>query len=162
MKIQLDYKINIEVREGGKKKDALCVFYREFTKAEKKEYEELVRKFTGMFRKSQKISKKQATLNKKIELFENSNQNEKALECIEKLEELDEELEAIEDEIIEIAGGENENDFAEKSAKERFEIVVSGKDKEKLEQLAEIKGYVEIMSLLDKAKSELEKKQSGE
>ena len=162
MKIQLDYKINIEVMEGGKKKESLSVFYREFTKAEKKEHEELAKKFMKLYNKTQKIAKKQATLNKKIELLENSNQNEKALKCIDELEKLDEELEVLEEDINEIAGGEYENDFAEKSAKERFETVVSGKDKEKLKQLADIKGYVEIMNLLDVAKSELEKKQSGE
>jgi len=162
MIVQLDYKIDIEVKESNKTKEKLSVYYREFTKAEKKEYEDLVKKITKMFNKVQKLSKKQVTLNKKVELYENSNQDEKALECIDKLEELDVELEALEDEIVEISGGENQDAFAEKTAKDRFDKVVSGKDKEKLEQLVEIKGYVEIMKLLDTAKSELEKKQSGE
>jgi len=162
MKIQLDYKINIEVMEGGKKKGTLSVFYREFTKAEKRDHEELAKKFMNLFSRVQKIGKKQVTLNKKIELLENSNQNEKALKCIDELEKLDEELEVLEDDIKDVAGGEDENDFAEKAAKERFEILVSGKDKEKLEQLADIKGYVEIIKLLDVSKSELEKKQFGE
>jgi len=162
MKIQLDYKIDIEVREGGKKKEALSVFYREFTKSEKEEYKGIQKKFTKLFSKIQKISKKQATYNKRIELLEKSNQDEKALKCMDELEKLDEELEILEDEIKDIAGGEDEQDFSEKTAKDRFEKVVSGKDVEKLEQLAEVKGYVEIMKLLDVAKSELEKKQSGE
>jgi len=162
MKIQLDYKIDIEVTEGGKKKESISVFYREFTKSEKKQNDELSKKFINLFKKAQKIAKKQVTLNKKIELLENSNQNEKALDCIDELEKLDDELEAIEDEIKFISDGEDERDFAEKASKDRFQTVVSGKDVEKLEQLAEIKGYVEIMKLLDIAKSELEKKQFGE
>ena len=161
MKIQLDYKIDIEVKESNKLKEKLTIFFREFTQAEKKQHEVLRKKFEKIFKKAQKIGKKQSALEKKAELFELNENYEKALKCIEDKDKLDDELEELMDELDEIGGG-NQEDFAEKTAEDRFEKLVSGKDKEKLETYAQIKGYVALMRDLDLAKSELEKKQSGE
>jgi len=161
MKIQLDYKIDIEVRENNKVKDKLSVFYREFTKTEKKEHEELKNKFSKIFKKAQKIGKKQSSLNKKAELYELNEEYEKSLECINKKDTLEDELEDLLDELDEIGGG-NQEEFAEKIAKERFLTLVSGKDAEKLRQYAEIKGYASLMHDLDIAKADIEKKLSGE
>lgn len=161
MRINLDYKIDIEVQEGGKKKDKLSVFLREFTKAEKKEHEELRKKFERIFTKVQKIGKKQTVLQKKAELYELNEDYKSAIETVSKIEKLDAEIEVLIEELDEIGGG-NQDEFAENSAKDRFDALVSGKDKEKLKELAEIKGYSTIMRELDIAKSELEKKQYGE
>ena len=161
MKIQLDYKIDIEVQEGGKNKEKLSVFYREFTQKEKKENDVLKKRFEKIFKKAQKIGKKQNTLNEKTELYKLSSENLKALKSIEENEALEDELDDLMQELDEIGGG-NQDEFAEKTAQARFETLVSGKDKEKLEVYAEIKGYQALLRDLDKAKVELEKKQSGE
>jgi len=161
MKIQLDYKIDIEVRENNKVKDKLSVFYREFTKSEKKEHEEMKKRFSKIFKKAQKIGKEQASLDKRAQLHELNGDYEKSLKCIEKKDKLEEDLDVLLEELDEIGGG-NQDEFAENTAKERFFTLVSGKDAEKLQQYAEIKGYAALMRDLDIAKSELEKKLSGE
>ena len=161
MKIQLDYKIDIEIQEGGKAKEKLSIFLREFTQKEKKENDVLRKRFEKIFKKAQKIGKKQNTLNEKTELYKLSNENLKALKSIEENEALEDELDDLMQELDEIGGG-NQDEFAEKTAQARFETLVSGKDKEKLEVYAEIKGYQALLRDLDKAKVELEKKQSGE
>ena len=161
MKIQLDYKIDIEIQEGGKAKEKLSIFVREFTQKEKKENDVLRKRFEKIFKKAQKIGKKQNTLNEKTELYKLSNENLKALKSIEENEALEDELDDLMQELDEIGGG-NQDEFAEKTAQARFETLVSGKDKEKLEVYAEIKGYQALLRDLDKAKVELEKKQSGE
>ena len=161
MKIQLDYKIDIEIQEGGKAKEKLSIFLREFTQKEKKENDVLRKRFEKIFKKAQKIGKKQNTLNEKTELYKLSSENLKALKSIEENEALEDELDDLMQELDKIGGG-NQDEFAEKTAQARFETLVSGKDKEKLEVYAEIKGYQALLRDLDKAKVELEKKQSGE
>lgn len=161
MKIQLDYKIDIEVKESNKTKEKLSVFFREFTQAEKKEHDGVKKQFEKIFKKAQKIGKKQSSLEKKAELHELNNDYEKALKAVNEKEILDDELEVLIDELEEIGGGDQEA-FAEKTAEDRFEKLVSGDGKDKLAEHAKANGYVKIMHLLDVAKAELEKKQSGE
>ena len=161
MKIQLDYKIKIVVKEGDETKEELTIFYREFTRAEKKEHEELKKQFLDIFKKAQKIDKKQAVFSKKAELHELNGEYDKALKCIESKEKLDKEIDKLDKELNDI-GGDNQDAFAETSAKDRFTALVSGIDAKKLEVYADIKGYVALMRELDIAKRELEKKQSGE
>jgi len=161
MKIQLDYKIYIEVREGNKIKEKLSVFFREFTKAEVKEHNVLRKKFEKIFKKAQKLGKKEAALTKKAELYELNGDYEKALIAISDKSDLEDEIDSLMDE-LEIIGGEDQESFAENAAMNRFETLVSGAGKEKLAEYAEIKGYVSIMRDLDAAKAKLEKKQFGE
>jgi len=161
MRITLDYKIDIDVREGDKSKEKLSVFLREPTHDEKREQKGVEKKFLGIWKRGQKIGFKQDSFAKKAELYERSGEYAKALEAIERKDALDADLEALEAELEELGGGDKEA-FAEESAKKRFDALVGGKDKEKLETYAEIKGYVNIMRSLDIAKAELEKKQSGE
>lgn len=161
MKIQLDYKIDIEVRESNKLKEKLTIFYREFTQTEKKEHEVLKKKFEKIFKKAQKIGKKEAALTKQAELYELNSDYEKALSTLDKKSALEDELETLMEE-LETIGGEDQQAFAENTAMNRFETLVSGDGKSKLEEYAKIKGYVSIIRDLDVAKVELEKKQSGE
>ena len=161
MKIQLDYKIDIEVRESNKSKEKLSIFFREFTRDEKLKQKTTEKKFLDIFKKAQKIIKKQSTLEKKAELFELNGDYEKSLKALDEKDALDVKEEEIFAELEEI-GGEDQEAFSEELAKSRFEMLVSGKDKDKLKSYAEIKGYVSLMHDLDVAKVELEKKQSGE
>jgi tetratricopeptide (TPR) repeat protein len=161
MKIQLDYKIDIEIVEGDKTKESLVIALREFTKDEKKEFEEMRKQFEQIFKKGQKLINKQMSLKKKTSLYEANGNFDKALEAIEENQKLDDELEVLIEKLSEIGGG-DQDAFAEKVAKTRFEKLVSGSDKTKLEAYANIKGYTQMMKLLDSAKSDLEKKQSGE
>ncbi len=161
MKIQLDYKIDIDIREGNKSKEKLSIFFREFTRDEKAKQQATEKKFFDIFKKAQKIVKKQTALEKKAELFELNKEYEKSIKAIDEKEKLEDQAEELLAELEKI-GGEDQEAFAEELAKNRFETLVSGKDKEKLESYAEIKGYAALMCDLDVAKVELEKKQSGE
>jgi len=161
MRIQLDYKINIDVKEGNKTKEKLSIFFREFSKSEKKEHEQLRKSFERIFKKIKKLNVKFISCKKKIELYELDGDYKKALLEIEKSEKLGADLEVLVEELDEL-GGEDKEEFAETAAKDRFNLLVSGKDKEKLEQYAEIKGFANLMKDLDLAKADLEKKQFGE
>jgi len=161
MKIQLDYKIDIDVREGNKSKEKLSIFFREPTRDEKLKQKTLEKKFVDIYKKAQKNINKQHSLEKKAELYELNSDYDKSLRAIEEKETLEEKAESLFEELEEI-GGEDQDAFAEEIAKQRYEMLVSGKDKEKLEVYAEVKGYVALMRDLDVAKAELEKKQSGE
>ena len=158
MLLSLDYKIEIDVKEGGKSKEKLKVFVREFTKQESREHRALEKKFRSLLSRLQKIGSKQSVIEKKISLFEEAGRPDDALKEIVKQEELAKELDGIQEEIEEIGG----DDFAEDASEKRFEMLVSGSDKEKLSEISEIKGYSEVMRLLDAEKKALEKKQSGE
>lgn len=158
MKIQLDYKIIIEVKEGDKLKEKLEIFYREFTQAEKKKNEVIQKKFEKIFKKVQKIGNKQVTLNTKANLYELNKEFGRAIKTLTQRDALESEIDKLMKELKEI-GGDDHLAFAEKSAKDRFEVLVSGPGKDKLIPYAEIKGYAELMRDLDLAKIELEKKQ---
>ena len=158
MKLTLDVKIPLEIQEGGKLKEKLEVFYRDFTKKEKKELETLVEKFKNLFKRANKLSKKEVILNKKIDLCEKSDKFEKAFKFIEEKETLLADIEKLEDELESLGG----DDFEEEMAKKRFDLLVSGNDKEKLREYAVIKGYSTILKILDTQKADIEKKQLGE
>ena len=131
MKLSLDYKIDVEVKEGNKSKEKLTVFLREFTREEKKDFTSIQKKFRDIFNAAQKISKKQIVLDKKAELFQLDGQFDKALEAICEKEKLDKEAENLQDDLVEI-GGEDQIEFAEETAKKRFGMLVGGAGKEKL------------------------------
>ena len=95
-------------------------------------------------------------------IFKIKGDHEKALKTIEEKEALDKSLDELMEELEEIGGGDSLDDFAENTAKVRFETIINGEDRGKLQAYTEIKGYLSILSDLDKAKAELEKKQSGE
>ena len=160
MNIVLDHKILIDVKEGNKTKSKLSIFLREFTKQESLERSAVVKKFNGIYKKIKKIGRKQELFRDKKELLQLNKEYEKSLKVVDDLELIDKDIERLEDELTEI-GGEDQSEFMEESAKNRFELVVSGNDKEKLAELAEIKGYLFIMQALDAEKVALEKKQSG-
>ena len=161
MKIQLDYEIQINVQEGSATKESLVVFFREFTKQERKKQRESQDKFSKIYQKLQKLDKKQSSLTKKAELHELNGDYTLSLKCLAQNEKLDVELDKLVEELENIGGG-NQDEFTESIAKDRFDKQVSGSDKSKLEVYAEIKGYSQLIRELDAAKAELEKKQSGE
>ncbi len=161
MKIQLDYKIDIEVQESDKIKERLSVYYREYTQAEIAQNKELKKKFSKIIKKMQKIGKKQESLSKRAELYELNEEYEKSIKALDEVEKLDDDIATLVEE-LESIGGEDQDTFAEELAKTRFNTLVSGKGFDKLQEIAEIKGYANILSILDKEKFELEKKQSGE
>lgn len=161
MKIQLDYKIDIEIKEGAEIKNTLSVFYREFTKKERADQKKLEKKFVELFNKAQHLIKKKEYLAKKAELHELNGDFEKSINSLDKMDELSlKEDELLEE--LEAIGGEDQDAFAEELAKKRFDVLVSGPDKPKLAEVAESVGYTNIIQKLDAAKDYLEKKQSGE
>jgi len=158
MLLNLDVKIPLEIREGGKLKEKLEVYYRDYTKEEKKKFNKIVKDFKNLFMKVSKYGQKEASLNKRIELAEKIGNFDKAFSLVEERDNLQNKIEEVAIE-LESLGGE---DFEEKMAKKRFDTLISGEDKEKLREYAEIRTYKTILKLMDEQKAELEKKQSGE
>jgi hypothetical protein len=158
MKLALDVEIEVKVTEGGAEKETIVIFLREFTAKEQKDRKALIDKFNALFKKAQKLEKKQRRHEKSIDLLEAAGRPEDALIKVKESEKLDADLEAISKELENLGG----NDFAETEARKRFDALVGGNGKEKLRSYAEIKGYVTVMRLLDVEKAAIEKKQSGE
>lgn len=145
--------------EAGKEKETLSILYREYTKQEKKELETDVKKFKKIYNKLDKIERKLKTTSKKVLLFEQNKKPAKALEEIEKQEKLEDELDIILQELDKYG---EQDGFYEIQAKKKFNLLIKGSGKDKLADIADRKGYVTIVALLDREKDNLEKKQSGE
>jgi len=158
MLLSLDVKIPLEIQEGGKTKEKLEVYYRDYTKEEKKEFDEVVKNFKELFVKVSKYGQQESSLDKKIELSEKIGDYKKAFALVEEKDKLQVKIEDLADE-LETLGGE---DFEEKMSKKRFDTLISGEDKEKLREYAQIRSYKIIIGLMDEQKAEFEKKQSGE
>lgn len=158
MKINLNVKIPIEIQENGKTKEKLEVFYRDYTKDEKKEFEKIVNRFRALFKKALKIEQKEKILSKKIELSEKSEDYKQSLKYLKEQEKLQGELNALAEEIEGLGG----DAFEEKMSKKRFDTLLSGKDKEKLREYTEAKGYEFVMNAIDAQRTEIEKKHLGE
>ena len=157
MKLTLDVEIPIEVQEGGELKESLRVFFRDYTKKEKKELDALRDKLKALYKKANKLLVQVEITEQKIHLYDKMGESEKALEFVKQKERFIKSAENIQDEILAL-GGEK---FEEKLAKKRFDLLVSGEDKEKLRKYAEIKGYGAILNVLDMQKEKIEKKQYG-
>lgn len=175
MRVFLDYKINIEVKEGDKLKEKLSVFLREHTPEEKREQKKLVKRFAEIFKEANKLGRKKErltskinTLQKKSDLHEMNGDYESSISVLDekedidnKIDDIDARIEELDDELADL-GGNDQEAFNEASAKKRFESLVSGDGKDKLTDYAEAKGYQNMMISLDKEKDALEKKLSGE
>ena len=159
MRIQLDYDLKIKIMEAGKEKETLSILYREYTKKEKKELEVDIKKFKKIYNKLDKTERKLTTTSKKVRLLEQNKKPAKALEEIEKQEKLEDELDAI---LLELEKYGEQDGFYDTQAKKKFNLLVKGSGKDKLADIADRKGYVAIVALLDKEKDNLEKKQFGE
>ena len=155
MKLNLDYELKIEIMEKGKKKSTLNIFYREPKKTERKDEQKKFKEFKKLDKKLNSIQLKAPSLQKKYDLLVEMKKNEEALVVMEQIEAKSNELEEIIDE-MEAFGG---DDFAETQAQERFDKLVSGKDAEKLKEIAESIGFVKMLDNLEREKADLQKKQ---
>ena len=156
MKIALNYEIEIDVKKDNKSIDTFKIWFRELTKVEKKKYDKLVKDFTKLNKKFNKISRKAPVLEQKATVYNNLKKYEKELEVLEEIEKIDDELTEAEEQIENLAG----DDFVETQAKKSFDLRVSGKDKQKLVDLAESQGYANILKMVEEAKEGLLKKDS--
>ena len=156
MKIALNYEIEIDVKKDNKTIDTFKIWFRELTKDEKKKYDKLVKDFTNLNKKLNKISRKAPVLEQKATAYNNLKKYDKELEALEAIEKLDDELTEAEEQIEALAG----DDFVETQAKKSFDLRVGGKDKQKLVDLAESQGYANILKMVEEAKEGLLKKAS--
>lgn len=155
MKLMLSVPIEIEVVDGKKKKEMLKVEVRDFTKAEKKESKKLVDKYKDIGFRLERSERKFESVKKKTEYSEKLEKYDEALKYQETADACQEELENLLQEITNLGGEE----FNEQQAQKNFDRLVSGPDTTRLAEIAESRGYVEIMKLLHKAKVEAEGKQ---
>ncbi len=156
MILNIDNKIEIKIQEGGKIKETLEVSYRYPTKKEEKELDNELKRIKELIGELRKIGSKIESLEKRIEYAEKQENFEKAEQLLDKKEKLEAKLEKIQEE-VEAMGG---VDWSEAINKKTFEMLVSGKDKERLKEYAEAMGYTKIIAELNKTRAELEGKQS--
>lgn len=158
MDLFLEVPIIVNLRKAGQVEETLSVSLREYTKSEKTKLAKQEDTFTKLIEKSQKHLRLVDKLETKIELQKSAEDFSGALTTFSELEEAEKKADSIADEIKELGG----NDFYERKAKENFISLVSGTGKERLGEIAETKGYLKVMHLLNEEKKEVEKKQSGE
>lgn len=154
MELVLEYPINVVVKRSDSE-EKLKVVYRYPTKKEEKEFREIEKKLLGLMKRSRKLHSSLEAIEKKIEYAEKRGDWEAAEKHLNKKQKLEEEYEKLLEE-LEQEGGQ---DIGEVISKKKFEVLVGGEDKEKLQELAEIVGYTRIVSQLDKERGELEGKQ---
>jgi ABC-type Fe3+-citrate transport system substrate-binding protein len=156
MVLSIDNKIEIKIQEGGEIKETLEVSYRYPTKKEEKELDNELEKIKKLVSELRKIGSKIESLEKRIEYAEKQGNFEKAEQLLDKKEKLETRLEKMQEEVESMGGA----DWAEAINKKTFEMLVSGEGKERLREYAEAMGYTKIMAELNKARAELEGKQS--
>jgi hypothetical protein len=145
------------VVKDGKKKEKLHVEVREMTRDERKEADKVTKKYKDLSFRLERVSSALESAKKKAEYAEKLEDFKKALSFQEKVDEFQAQLEDLVEEVNKLGG----DDFAQKQAKINFDRLVSGDGKERLEEIAEEKGYNTVMQLLWKAKAEVEGKQEG-
>jgi len=154
-KIMMSVPVTVEIVDKKKKKEVLKVEVRTLTKEERKERSSLEEKYRDLSTSLNKKSSKIESIAKKREYSEKLEKYDDALSYQEKMDILMEEIEDITKEVLELGG----DDFFEKIAQENFELLISGEGKERLAEIAEIKGYTMVNNLLYKARDEVEGKQ---
>ena len=154
-KIMMSVPVAVEIVDKKKKKEVLKVEVRTLTKEERKERSSLEEKYRDLSTALNKKSSKIESIAKKREYSEKLEKYDDALSYQEKMDILMEEIEDITKEVLELGG----DDFFEKIAQENFELLISGEGKERLAEIAEIKGYTMVNNLLYKARDEVEGKQ---
>jgi len=160
--LTLDVPIEVKIQENGKIREILKITFRYPTKDEEKKEKELLTNIKKIITETEKISRKSAIINKKIEYAEKKEDWDKAEKLLNEEEKLERELEKLEEELKKIIGNRDPNEYAEEIAKRQFDVLVGGEDKEKLREVAEIKGYKLVLDVLAKERDKLEKKQNGE
>jgi len=150
--------LTIEVMDKGKKVKTLKVEIREFTKKEITERQKEFKKQQNLLLKLESLESKQTSLERKVVYSEKLKKWQDALEFQEKLDVVKKELsDFVNSEEISSA-----DELAEKTAKKNFDLLVSGKDKKELAEIADSKGYGFVMKLLQKTKVDTEGKQDEE
>jgi hypothetical protein len=158
MNIPLDYELELKIQENGKERETLKVYLRDPNKKERKTKEKMAKRARKMFQELNKLERKSKNIEKRIEVYEKLGKYDDLEKVLEQQTIIDDALESVLYQIEAIGG----DDFYENEAKKDFETLVSGDDKSKLQDIAESKGYIEIMKYLNKAKENFLKKQFGE
>ena len=155
--LELDTKLEIDIREGGKSKEKMTIFIRDYTKEESKKFSKLKDKFLNLIKLSKKLSYKASSIDRKMDLYEKAEKFDKAVEMAEASDKIMSDIDKVTND-VEALGG---DDFYEERAKESFNVRVSGEGKEALREYAETKGYLFIMTFIEKEKESVLKKQQG-
>jgi len=150
--------LSIEIVDKKKKKEVLKVEVREFTKTERKENKSMADKYKSLATRLNKIQLKMNSVTKRRDYAEKLENFKDADGYQVKIDTLTDELENIMKEIDTLGGDE----FAETQAEKNFETLVSGEGKERLAEIADIKGYVHVTNLLYKERDKVEGKQHEE
>jgi len=154
MKIQLDYNINVDIVSSTNEDKKLKVVVRDFTNKENNEHRKSYKQFDKLVGESRKLERNIAKINKQIILFEQMGEPEKVIKALDKKEVLETKVENLITKLDELGG----NEFYEHQAESKFDLLVSGEDYDALRDVAEVVGFIRVMSELDKAKEELIKK----
>ena len=155
--LTLDTPLEVKIQEGGQEIETLKITYRYPTKEEEKAFDEHTKKMQELFKKLKKIESEASIIDKKIEYAEKREDYEKAEKLLDKKEKLEREAEKLTEE-FEKNGGEQ---FQENISKMMYDVLVGGKDKERLRVYAERVSYTRIIELLNKEREQFEKKQFG-
>lgn len=139
---------------NGKKKTTLEVEIRKFSKEEHKERAAIQKTYKTLSSSLTKKNAKLESVQKRRDYSEKLEKFNDALEFQEKMDSLTSELDVLIEEVEAIGG----DDFFEKTAQETYEILVSGKDKEKLAEIADVATYGYINDKLNEARVEAEGK----
>ena len=133
--------------DDGDTKRELKANFRDFTKAERTEFEKKHKAISETVEKSQALLKKMKRVSKSAELKEKQDDfkgQEKELK----------ELYKLEDELERITADFNEQDEQKNLLKDRFEICLDGEDAAEVFELAEVHGYDKVYAVIQESVAE--------
>lgn len=155
MELVLEYPIDVVVKRSDGE-ETLHIVYRYPTKKEEKEFRKIEKKILDLLKRYRKLGSEISVLDKKIEYAEKREDWEAAEKYVDQKQKLEEEYE----QLLEALDKEGGQDIAEVVNRKKFDVLVSGEDKERLKEIADVVGYTRIMTQLDTEREKLEGKRS--
>lgn len=141
--LNINNPFTMTIEEGEETKD-LRAFFRDFTKAEKREFDKKNKKIKEAADKSIELTKQMRRSIKSVDLKEKQGDFEGQEAELTKLYALEDELDALNKEF-------NESELQTKLIKERFELCLGGKDADEIMALAETVGYDRVLKVIQES-----------
>ncbi len=144
MKISLSTDIQVEVGSD----EFLDIQVRDLTKKEENSFQKKLKGITDASKKGQRLERRINNIERRLDVITDKDQT---LALIDKLEKMEDERDDLIDEF-----SDKGIDKLNSLYKEKFDLVVAGKGKDRLHEIAELRGFKLLLELIDKAKTKAE------
>lgn len=134
----------MDVKLPDGKTQKLKAYFREFTKEEKAQQDELIKELKNEERNAKSIMKEISRLKEKRDIFKKLGDQEALLSLLDDLYSLEDKLEAINIEM-------EDRDIDSEVMKFRFDTCLGGKDADTIMEYAKTQGYIRVFDVIRKS-----------